>query len=151
MPRRSIAHLTDRSICALPVPSAGAVITYDADVPGFGLRVTARSVRSFVLNYVVNGRERRMTIGRFPTWSATAAREEARALRRKVDARIDPLDQQEAQLRAAEATRAAPTMQDLFSRYAAEHLPRKAPRSAADDRSMWQQIVLPRLGSARPC
>jgi integrase len=149
MPRRATAHLTDRSIRALPIPPAGAVITYDADVPGFGIRITAKNVRSFVLNYVVNGRERRMTIGRFPTWSATAAREEARALRRKVDARIDPLDQQEAQLRAAEATRAAPTMQDLFSRYAAEHLPRKAPRSAADDRSMWRQIVLPRLGSLK--
>jgi integrase len=128
---------------------AGSVITYDADVPGFGIRVTAKNVRSFVLNYVVNGRERRMTIGRFPIWSATAAREEAKALRRKIDARIDPLDEQEIELKAAEAARAAPTMQDLFERYVAEHLPRKAPRAAADDRSMWQQIVLPRLGSMK--
>jgi integrase len=146
MPRRATTHLTDRMVRALPVPAAGAVITYDADVPGFGIRITAKGVRSFVLNYVVNGRERRLTIGRFPIWSATAAREQAKSLRRKVDARIDPLDEQEAQLRAAEAIRAAPTMQDLFERYAAEHLPRKAPRAAADDRSMWQQIILPRLG-----
>jgi integrase len=102
-----------------------------------------------VLNYVVHGRERRMTIGRFPIWSATAAREEARALRRKVDAKIDPLNELETERRAIEAARAAPTMQDLFDRYAAEHLPRKAPRAAADDRSMWQQIILPRLGSMK--
>jgi integrase len=149
MPRRSTAHLTDRSIRALPAPSAGAVITYDADVPGFGIRVTAKNVRSFVLNYVVHGRERRMTIGRFPIWSATAAREQAKSLRRKIDAKIDPLDEQEAQACAAEAARAAPTMQDLFERYAAEHLPRKAARAAADDQSMWQQIILPRLGSTK--
>src|SRR3981081_1587375 len=99
MPRRATAHLTDRSIRALPDPPAGAVITYDSDVPGFGIRVTAKGVRSFVLNYVVSGRERRLTIGRFPTWSATAAREEAKALRRKVDARIDPLEEQDAHLR----------------------------------------------------
>jgi len=98
MPRRATEHLTDRLVRSLPAPVAGAAITYDADVAGFGIRVTANGVRSFVLNYVVYGRERRMTIGRFPTWSATAAREEARALRRKVDAKVDPLDEQEAQL-----------------------------------------------------
>jgi integrase len=125
------------------------MITYDADLPGFGIRITARDVRSFVLNYVVHGRERRVTIGRFPTWSATAAREEAKELRRKIDAKIDPLDEQAAQARAAEAARRAPTMQHLFERYASEHLPRKAARSAADDRSIWQQLILPRLGSLK--
>jgi len=149
MPRRATTHLTDRLIRALAVPPAGAIITYDADTPGFGMRVTAKDVRSFVLNYVAQGRERRMTIGRFPTWSATAAREEAKALRRRVDAGTDPLDEQEAQRRAAEAARAAPTVKDLFERYATEHLPRKAPRAAADDRSMWQQLILPRLGTAK--
>ena len=149
MPRRASTRLTDRVIRALPCPAAGAMITYDADVPGFGIRVTANDVRSFVLNYVVNGRERRMTIGRFPIWSATAAREQAKSLRREVDAGIDPLDQQAVQLRAAEAARAAPSMKDLFERYNSEHLPRKAARSAADDRSMWEQIVLPRLGSMK--
>ena len=149
MPRHSKTRLTDRTIRALPVPATGAVITYDADVPGFGIRVTANDVRSFVMNYVVNRRERRMTIGRFPVWSATAAREQAKSLRRMIDARIDPLDEQEAQRRAAEAARAAPTVWDLFSRYEAEHLPRKTARAATDDRSMWQQIVLPRLGSMK--
>jgi hypothetical protein len=149
MPRRANTHLTDKSIRALPAPAAGAAITYDAVVPGFGMRVTKKGIRSFVLNYVVHGRERRMTIGRFPIWSATAAREEARALRRKVDAKIDPMNEQEREQRAIEAAQTAPTMRDLFDRYAAEHLPRKAPRAAADDRSMWQQIILPRLGSMK--
>jgi integrase len=149
MPRRATTHLTDRLIRALPAPPTGAVITYDADAPGFGVRVTATGVRSFVLNYVVNGRERRMTIGRYPIWSATAAREEAKALRRKVDAKVDPLDEQEAQQRVAEAARSAPTVQDLFDRYATEHLPRKSLRAAADDRSMWEQLILPQLGAAK--
>lgn len=76
MPRRATTHLTDRSIRSLPIPPADAVITYDADLPGFGMPVAANGVRSFVLNYVVHGCERRMTIGRFPIWSATAARKE---------------------------------------------------------------------------
>jgi hypothetical protein len=53
MHRRATTRLTDRAIRALPVPAAGAVITYDADLPGFGMRImriTAKDVRSFVLN-----------------------------------------------------------------------------------------------------
>ena len=146
MPRRASERLTDRLARALLPPAQGARITYDAEVPGFGIRVTAAGARSFVLNYVVAGHERRLTIGRFPAWSATAAREEARALRRKVDAGIDPLAERAARDGAALAERTAPTVADLFARYAAEHLPRKAPRSAADDRSMWEKLVLPRLG-----
>jgi integrase len=149
MPRRAAERLTDKLIRALPKPGSGAVITYDADVPGFGIRVTKNDVRSFVLNYVVAGRERRLTIGRFPTWSATAAREEAKAHRRKVDAKIDPLEERAAQELAAAAERSAPTVRDLFERYKKEHLPHKRMRSAADDRSMWEKIILPRLGDIK--
>ena len=149
MPRRATERLTDKLVRALPVPGKGAAITYDADVPGFGARVTANGTTAFVLNYMSAGRERRMTIGRFPTWSATAAREEARALRRKVDAGIDPMVEREALDAAVAAERSAPTMADLFSRYEFEHLPRKSPRAAADDRSMWHKIVLPRLGAMK--
>ena len=73
---------------ALPLPAKGATIAYGGDLPGFGVRVTANGVRSFVLNYMCAGRKRRMTIGHFPNWSVTAAREEARSLRRQVG---DPL------------------------------------------------------------
>ena len=149
MPRRATEHLIDRTIRALPAPAAGAVIIYDADVPGFGIRVTAKGARSFVLNYVVKGRERRMTIGSFPTWSATAAREQAKSLRRKIDAGIDPLDEREAEIKAADAARRAPTVQDLYERYEAEHLPRKASRAAVDDRSMWHKLILPRLAQMK--
>ena len=37
-------------------------------------------------------------------------------------------------------------MQDLWERYQAEHLPLKAPRAQADERSIWQKIILPRFG-----
>ncbi|MBF0093370.1 MAG: site-specific integrase [Alphaproteobacteria bacterium] len=149
MPKRATKRLTDDVVRKLPAPGKGATIAYDADVPGFGARVTATGARAFVLNYMSAGRERRMTIGKFPTWSATAAREEARSLRRKVDGGIDPMAERETQDAAAVAERSAPTMQDLFARYEAEHLPRKSPRAAADDRSMWLKIVLPRLGAIK--
>jgi integrase len=149
MPRRATERLTDKLVRGLPLPQKGAVITYDADVAGFGARITAAGARAFVLNYMCVGRERRLTIGQFPIWSATAAREEARLLRRKVDAGVDPMDERDAKATAADAARSAPTMNDLFARYEAEHLPRKSPRAASDDRSMWIKIVLPRLGKMK--
>ena len=149
MPRRAVNRLVDKVVKALSSPPSGAAITYDAEIAGFGARVTAKGVRSFVLNYMCAGRERRMTIGQFPTWSTTAARDEARSLRRKVDAGIDPMNERKARDAAAVTERLAPSMNDLFIRYDLDHLRRKSPRAAADDRSMWRNIVLPRLGALK--
>ncbi|WP_254695954.1 tyrosine-type recombinase/integrase [Palleronia sp. THAF1] len=112
---------------------------YDEKLRGFGVRVTAKSVRSFNLNFRIAGRERRITIGKYPAWSVAAARRQAESYRREIDRGEDPLAERD-------AARSAPTVKDLFARYAAEHLPTKAPRSAADDRSMWVKDILPRLG-----
>lgn len=147
--KRPSERLTDKVVRALPCPPCGSIIHYDGELPGFGARVTAKGVRSFVLNYVAGGRERRTTIGQFPVWSATAAREEARALRRKVDAGIDPMDERAGADAEAAAKRGLPTVTDLFTRYSLEHLPRKSPRAASDDRSMWHKIILPRLGKTK--
>ena len=149
MPRRANLRLTNENIKALPVPTKGAVITYDKDVPGFGIRVTEKNARSFVLNFVIAGRERRMTIGPFPEVKTTRARERAKDLRRKIYNGIDPLEEMKNKELAAQAEREAPTMQNLFERYDKEHLPHKSARAAADDRSMWNQLVLPRLGKMK--
>lgn len=149
MTRSGPARLTDKLVRSLTPPEKGNQISYDADLPGFGIRLTAAGSRSFILNYVVAGRERRMTIGRFPTWSASAAREEARALKRKINIGVDPLKDRSADRSAAMEAQDAPTLRDLFERYDMEHLPHKAPRSAADDRSMWRNIILPKLSRAK--
>ena len=47
------------------------------------------------------------------------------------------------------ADRVAPTLQDVWERYQVEHLPRKAVRAQADERSMWLKIILPRLGKLK--
>ena len=78
-------RLTDKLVKALTPPPTGNRITYDDEVTGFGLRVTAAGAKAFVLNYHLAGRERRYTIGSYPAWSVTAAREEAKELRRRID------------------------------------------------------------------
>ena len=50
--------------------------------------MTRAGSRSFVLDYRAGGRQRRMTIGAYPDWNVAAARDEARVLKRDVDAGV---------------------------------------------------------------
>lgn len=149
MPKRSTQRLSDRAIRAMADPEASSKIIYDAELPGFGIRLTKSGARSFIFNYVVNRRERRMTIGPFPAWSTTAARERAKALKREVSLGADPLAASQRAVAEADAERRAPTVADLCERYCSEHLPTKAPRSAEDDRRMWRDFILPAFGAMK--
>ncbi len=89
-----------------------------------------------MLNYVVGGRERRITIGKYPAWSVSAAREHAAKLRRRVDAGEDP-----AQERAEE--RAQKPLRELHDRYAKEIGAIKSSHTQRDENSIWTKIILP--------
>jgi integrase len=120
------------------LPEAGAVTYWDNDVKcaGFGIRVYAGGSKSFFLNYRIDGRERRHTIGPFPRWSVAAAREEAKELRKRVDRGIDPAG-------VKRERREAPTVQDLIDRYIEDHLPRK---SAGEQRIDDEKKMLAEIG-----
>jgi len=136
--------LTSDLIKSAPAPKRGAVTLWDTDhkeaVKGFGCRIFAPTkrhrdgARSFFLNYHVDGIERRHTIGAFPTWSVTAARAEAKELRKRIDQGENPaVDKRE--------RRDAPTVQNLIDRYIEDHLPTKAQgRRAKDERRMLAEI-----------
>ena len=68
---------------------------FDTDVRGFAVCIYRSGSRAFTIDYRHAGRQRRMTIGRWPEWSTTAARERAKDLRREIDAGADPLSQKE--------------------------------------------------------
>jgi hypothetical protein len=63
----------------------------DDEVIGFGLQVRQTGRKSFTLDYMFEGRRRRLYIGDFPDWSTCAAREHAKHIKREVDQEIDPL------------------------------------------------------------
>src|SRR5215211_3769715 len=84
-------HLTERFVKAAEPDPARNIIVRDDEVIGFGIRVTTAGAKSFVLSYAIAGRERRITIGSCPDWSVAAAREEAKRLKREIDAGRDPL------------------------------------------------------------
>lgn len=77
-------------------PAKGQRFFFDdhRDAPrGFGLRVTQAGGRAFILQYTVEGRQRRKTIGDYPTWTLEAARAEARELVQRIAKGNDPLEE----------------------------------------------------------
>ena len=57
-------RLTKTVVERLPAPAKGYTLHWDGELRGFGVRVTARGVKTFVLQRRVNGKDRRITIGR---------------------------------------------------------------------------------------
>jgi len=134
-------RITDKLVKALEAPTKGNRITYDTDLKGFGVRVTAKGTKAFVFNYraKTTGRERRKTIGEYGPWSVAAAREEAKDLKRRVDRGEDPMGDQH-------ALRTAPTVADLAERFTEGHIARKRPSTQRDYLRQLEKDILPRIG-----
>ncbi len=137
-------HLTDKLVKDLPIPNAGYKITYDDELRGFGIQISCKGRRTFIINYSIHGRERRYKIGEYGTagWSMAAARDRAKELRRKIDMHIDPQGQKDEE-------KAAPTLKWLYQEYEKIHLPTLRPHSQQNIKAMWRDFIFPKLGNMR--
>jgi integrase len=125
-------------------PGEHDVFVWDSEIPGFGVKVTPRGKRVYVLQYSFGGRSRRYTIGRHGVdLTAEEARTEARRLRGLVADGHDPAGEHA-------ILRAVPTLKVFAERYLAEHAAvKKKASSAAEDRRNLRNHVLPVLGTRR--
>jgi integrase len=87
-PAPNTKRLTERF--ALHEKASEPTIIWDVDCKGFALRVLPSGVKSFIIDYRVDGRQRRMTIGRLGDWTVDGARSYARELKVRVDKGEDP-------------------------------------------------------------
>jgi integrase len=142
--RAMAEKLTDKLVRSLERPPTGNRITYDTEVRGFGIRITAAGALAFILNYrrKLDHLERRLTLGSFPDWSVAAAREEAKRLKRDIDLGADPVG-------ADRDQRAAPTVSDLCDRFEEEYLPRKRSSTIRDYGSILRGQIRPVLGKRK--
>ena len=75
---------------------AGEVL-WDQQIPGFGARKqTANGVTAFIVKTRVNGRQKLVTLGRYPVLDIDAAREQARRILeaitiKKIDGFVDQM------------------------------------------------------------
>jgi integrase len=138
-------HISETTVKDAESPASGYRILFDDKIEGFGVRITAAGTKSFVLNYRVDGEKRRFTIGKWPEWTAAAARDE---VKRKLLPAIngggaDPV-------REKKARRAEPKLADLAAEYLDQHATiKKREKSVYEDKRMLNNIILPKLGKLR--
>jgi integrase len=117
MPKRSAANITIRS-----AEAAAPGLLWDREVPGFGLRVLASGLRTWLLKYrAPGGQQRWHRIGLFPDLTVEEARRLARALKVQVEAGRDPSREREEAEAAARRAQAAAV--EVMAESYAEALP----------------------------
>ena len=77
-------RLTDRFVASLK-PSDITTYEFDSEVSGLAVKLYPSGRRTFIFDWRENNRQRRVTIGAFPTWSIGKARSHASKLRLKAD------------------------------------------------------------------
>lgn len=116
-------------------------IVFDDEVKGFAVRVYPSGEKSFLVDYRVGGKQRRMVLGRYGTLTLDQARRLARQRLTDVCAGNDPL---KAKLEA----RTGETMQQVCHHYLEEYS-KKHKRSWAEDERRFNIHIVPALGLKR--
>ena len=83
--------LNKTALDRLPAPKKGYRIHWDDKLAGFGVRVTTSGAKSFIFQKRINGKEKRITIGRFGELTAEQARKEAVKLAGQIATGGDPV------------------------------------------------------------
>lgn len=71
--------LTKTVVDGIKAPATGYALTWDSEIKGFGLRVTAAGSKAFIMQKRINGKDHRVTLGRYGEITAEQARKLALA------------------------------------------------------------------------
>jgi integrase len=160
-------RLTEQYIKSLPLPAAHHELHHDADTRGLAVRITRTGARSFLFCYHFDGKERRLSLGRWvppvsnklgspatrkPGGSLDWARQEVARLRLLVHSGVDPMEQKQSAKAEREAARQKAAreidMAKLADRYLEEWAkPRK--RSWKEDERRLNAYVIPAWGTRK--
>ena len=132
--------LTDAAIKRFKAPSAGRAEYWDAELPAFGLRITDKGAKSWVVMYRIGGRLRRLTLGSYPAISLKDARTLAREAMHEVAKGNDP-----AITKAAAKRERADTFAEIAEEFIERYAKRKT-RSWKATESILKRNVIPAWG-----
>jgi Arm domain-containing DNA-binding protein len=98
-------RLTLKSVAGLKLPEGKSdYIVFDDDVRGFGVRLRASGSRSWIYQYRIGTKQRRMVLGSAKSVPLALARQNASKLEAKIKLGGDPAMEKEAARRAASDT-----------------------------------------------
>lgn len=110
-------QLNDITLRNLPIPAAGQMQYPDGKLPGFGVRVTSKGLKIFYLTYRLQGRSRRLMLGRYPYKSLASARADALSALSLIAEGVDPQPEQDAA--EVESGEGAVTFEDAVEKFIA--------------------------------
>lgn len=84
--------LTKIAVDKLPHPASGQVLVWDSDLVGFGIRLTPGS-KTYIVQGRVNGKSRRVALGKHGIITADNARKNARDTLAGFDKGLDPVEE----------------------------------------------------------
>jgi len=140
----AVVKITKRVLDSLS-PKERPFIVYDQDLKGFGISVSPKGTKTWIVEYRPHpgGRnvpKKRMTLGSVATVTHEEARKSAREILANVRLGRDP-----ASARADD--RSAPTLHEVMERYLSEHVgPKLKPGTATLYRHLLTKMVAPSLG-----
>jgi len=86
--------ITKTVVDKLVPPARGQAFVRDQELRGFAVRITAGGVVSFIVEKRINGRVRRMTLGRYGELTCEQARKRAQQILGQVAMGVDPVAEQ---------------------------------------------------------
>jgi len=138
-----MTRLSKRSVDAVQVPAKGEVFVWDSELRGFGVRVKAGGLKTYLIQYrSADGRSRRHALGRHGVLTAEQARALALQKLAAVAQGSDPASERK-------AARAAMTVADLCDLYVEERLATRKASSVASARADIENHIKPLLGRER--
>ena len=142
--------LTQATVATLKLPNnKSEVITFDDDLPGFGLRIRRSGARTWIYQYKLGAQHRRITLGNAAALTVTQARKTATELHAHVQLGNEPAGEKiEGRVRATE------TMGAIVQAYLAHQRKHLRPKSyVAVERHLLVYakplLVLPLIGINR--
>ena len=116
---------------------------WDDDLKGFGLRVSPKGRKTYIVQYRHAGRTQRIRIGQHGRITAFDARRDAQIL-------LGEIAQGQSPAKAAKAFRESPTLTYVAERFMREHVNvRLKPSTQSDYKRNIRAYILPALGSRR--
>jgi len=134
--------LSKRAVESAEIKAAEYML-WDGDTPGFGVRVMPSGRRSYLVQYRVGTRTRRLSLGAHGVLTAEQARDLARQALASVARGGDPAEERKAR-------RDAITVRELADRFDREHIAIRVKESTAKEyRRNLKRFILPALGRLR--
>lgn len=137
-----MGRLTKRFIDALK-PATSDYFAWDDELKGFGVRVSPKGKKTFLIQYRAAGRSRRMKLGPYGAVTADEARSRAKTLLGGVASGENPAED-------ISQHRKALTVSEVCERFKTDHIDVRLKSSTGRDyKAMIDKVIKPKLGARK--